>query len=68
MFFFVKVWKTLNDKEVMLTTCYYETYLSGLNETGFIFYDDYYLKLNDSEQIQRTSRLYNLLLIQYDFI
>jgi hypothetical protein len=52
----------------MLTTCYYETYLSGLNETGFIFYDDYYLKLNDSEQIQRTSRLYNLLLIQYDFI
>jgi len=65
---FFKAWKTLNDKKVRLTTRHYETYLSGLNENGFIFDADYYLKLIDSEQIQATPRLYSLLLTQYVFI
>ncbi|CAF4575672.1 unnamed protein product [Rotaria sp. Silwood1] len=60
-----EAWKTLNDKKIRLTTRHYETYLSGLNENGFIFDADYYLKLIDSEQIQATPRLYSLLLTQY---
>ncbi|CAF0909776.1 unnamed protein product [Adineta steineri] len=60
-----EAWKTLNEKKVRLTTRHYETYLSGLNENGFIFDADYYLKLIDSEQIQATPRLYSLLLTQY---
>ncbi|CAF3583271.1 unnamed protein product [Rotaria sordida] len=60
-----EAWKTLNDKKVRLTTRHYETYLSGLNENGFIFDADYYLKLIDNEQIQATPRLYSLLLTQY---
>ncbi|CAF1637026.1 unnamed protein product [Rotaria magnacalcarata] len=60
-----EAWKTLNDKKVRLTTRHYETYLSGLNENGFIFDADYYLKLIDAEKIQATPRLYSLLLTQY---
>lgn len=71
IFFFVlssktKAWKTLNDKKVRLTARHYETYLSGLNENGFIFDADHYLKLIDNEQIQATPRLYSLLLTQYE--
>ena len=55
----------MNERKVRLTSRHYETYLSGLNENGFIFDADYYLKLIDSEQIQATPRLYSLLLTQY---
>lgn len=56
----------MNDKKVRLTARHYETYLGGLNENGFIFDADHYLKLIDNEQIQATPRLYSLLLTQYD--
>lgn len=62
--FSLQAWKTLNEKKVRLTTRHYETYLSGLNENGFIFDADFYLKLIDNEQIQATPRLYSLLLTQ----
>ncbi len=55
----------MNDKNVRLTTRHYETYLSGLNENGFRFDSDYYLKLIDKEHIQATPRLYTLLLNQF---
>lgn len=60
-----EVWKTLKEKNVRLTTRHYEIYLSGLNENGFIFDADFYLKLIDKEEIQATPRLYSLLLTQY---
>jgi hypothetical protein len=66
-FLFLKAWKALHEKKIRLTTRHYETYLSGLNENGFLFDADYYLKLIDNEKIQATPRLYSLLLTQYVF-
>ncbi|CAF0726305.1 unnamed protein product [Adineta ricciae] len=60
-----EAWKALSEQKIRLTTRHYETYLSGLNENGFIFDADYYLKLIDNEQIQASPRLYSLLLTQY---
>ena len=54
----------LKEKNVRLSTRHYEIYLSGLNENGFIFDADFYLKLIDKEEIQATPRLYSLLLTQ----
>ena len=54
----------MREQNVRLTARHYETYLSGLNENGFIFDADHYVNLINAQQLQATPRLYSLLLQQ----
>ena len=63
--FLEKIWHSFEKQRVPLNIRHYETYLTGLNENGFLFDADVYFDLIRKGELRATPRLYSLLLSQY---